>query len=758
MKPLTPGLELGARFVLVRRIAEGGTAEVWLAEDREAGRRVALKIFDAAALAAPGALARLRESLALSARLDPGQSVGVLGLHELDGRVAVAMEYLSGGDLGQFRGRPFAVFARPLVELAGLLATAHERGIVHRDLKCANVLLDSGGRVRLADFGLAAVAGAPAAVASPYNMSPQQLRGEPAAPADDLYAFGAMLYELLSGHPPFYPDITRDRVLHEPVPPLVPRFPAPEPARELALRLLSKSADARPGSMGEVRGILEDALQEPEEAPAPRPPAAAPPASGGPAPGGPTPQRLRLGWLAVVALAAAGLALVFLWLPGRVAEQGAAGAQQATEAALAEAERARRAQASAEDLERARIAAAAVRDVFEAKLASIEQQAAAVWATATLAAARERARDAARAFDLGDFAAAQGQWEAATAALESIESGRATALADALAAGEEAIRRGNAEAAARSFELAATIDPGNAAAQRGLERAAKLDDVFAWLDEGARAEQAGRPEAALEAYRKALALDALAPGATEAIERIERRRADEAFAAVMSRGMAAMAGGRMEEAEASFVQARGMRPGATAVQEALDELSRLRQAGNLQALTESALRAEQAEDWEAALQAWSDALGIEPTLEPARAGIERSAPRVRLDARIDALLREPQKLWPEAGKAEAEAALAEAAAAPAPNSALSRRAARLAALLQAARTPVRLALRSDAQTEVVIYRVGRLGRFQRHEVEVIPGRYAVVGTRPGYRDVRREVEVVPGSTPETVVVMCEEPL
>ena len=371
MKPLTPGLELGARFVLVRRVAEGGTAEVWLAEDREAGRRVALKVFESAALDAPGAMARLRESLALAARLDPGQAVGVLGLHELDGRVAVAMEYLSGGDLGQFRGRPFGVFARPLVELAGLLATAHERGIVHRDLKCANVLLDSAGRVRLADFGLATVVGAPAAVASPYNMSPQQLRGEPAAPADDLYAFGAMLYELLSGHPPFYPDITRERVLHEPVPPLVPRFAAPEPARELALRLLSKSVDARPGSMEEVREVLEAALQEPEEPTAPRPAAAAPPAAAEPTSGGRPRLQSRRGWLAAVALAGvAGLALVFVWLPGRVAERGAAGVQQATEAALAQAERARRAQASAEDLERARVAAIGARDAFEAVAAA----------------------------------------------------------------------------------------------------------------------------------------------------------------------------------------------------------------------------------------------------------------------------------------------------------------------------------------------------------------------------------------------------
>jgi len=350
MKPLTPGLELGARYVLVRRIAEGGTAEVWLAEDREAGRRVALKLFDAASLAGTGAMARLRESLALAARLDPGQAVVILGVEELDGLVVVAMEYLSGGDLGQFRGRPFQVYARPLMELAGILAGVHEQGIVHRDLKCANVLLDSAGHVRLADFGLATMAGAPATVASPYNMSPQQLRGEQATPADDLYAFGAMLYELLSGHPPFYPDITRDRVLHEPVPALVPRFPAPQRVRELALRLLSKSAAARSSSMQEVRAELEEALREPDDTESGAAVAVAPRPPGEPAPEE-MPRRSRAWLFAILALAvAAGLAWVFVWLPGRVAEHAEEGAQEATAAALADAERARRAQAQAADL------------------------------------------------------------------------------------------------------------------------------------------------------------------------------------------------------------------------------------------------------------------------------------------------------------------------------------------------------------------------------------------------------------------------
>jgi serine/threonine protein kinase len=158
------------------------------------------------------------------------------------------MEFLEGGDLGQLRGRSFESWSQAVDDVAVALEALHARGLVHRDLKCANVFLDAAGRAKLGDFGLTALADSPPAGGSPYNASPQQLRGEPAQPADDLYAFGALLYELISGHPPYYPEITRERVLHEPVPPLLPRGAVPAGVRELALRPLSKSPNERPGS------------------------------------------------------------------------------------------------------------------------------------------------------------------------------------------------------------------------------------------------------------------------------------------------------------------------------------------------------------------------------------------------------------------------------------------------------------------------------------------------------------------------------
>ena len=209
MQELTPGLELGARFVLVRRIGRGGSAEVWLAADRARGGEVALKFFDESVTGDAARLARLEAEVGLAASLPRARTVALHGLERMDGRVFLVMEYLEGGDLGQMRGRSFESWSRAVDDVAAALEALHARGLVHRDLKCANVFLDGDGHARLGDFGLTALAGSAESGHSPYNVSPQQLRGEPAQPADDLYAFGALLYELIAGHPPYYPDITR---------------------------------------------------------------------------------------------------------------------------------------------------------------------------------------------------------------------------------------------------------------------------------------------------------------------------------------------------------------------------------------------------------------------------------------------------------------------------------------------------------------------------------------------------------------------
>jgi hypothetical protein len=123
-----------------------------------------------------------------------------------------------------------------------------------------------------------------------------------------------------------------------------------------------------------------------------------------------------------------------------------------------------------------------------------------------------------------------------------------------------------------------------------------------------------------------------------------------------------------------------------------------------------------------------------------------------------ALLAAPERVWTPAGRAEAQRVIEAAAATAAPKARLERDAAELAGQVQAAGVPVRVALTSDGLTDVVINRVRRLGTFQTQEVELLPGRYAVVGTRQGYRDVRRELVVTPGGPPPSVTIRCEEPI
>jgi tetratricopeptide (TPR) repeat protein len=255
------------RYTLIQRLGTGGQGEVWRAHDESRGVDIALKILAPSVARNPAAWEALEREHAIASRLQHPGILQVLAPERLQDAVVLPMELAAGGDLRRLRGAGYLEIVPVLLEVAEALEYAHARGVVHRDLKPGNVLFDSRGRVKLADFGIAAlvcadgdaVAGSGAGH-SPFSASPEQLRGEPASASDDIYGLGALAYELLSGRPPYYPHFDFRRAQTQPVPELVPTRQIPPELGELVMHMLAKSASERPHSMQQVMDELDATL------------------------------------------------------------------------------------------------------------------------------------------------------------------------------------------------------------------------------------------------------------------------------------------------------------------------------------------------------------------------------------------------------------------------------------------------------------------------------------------------------------------
>ena len=265
------------RYQVREVIGRGGMGEVCLADDVMLDRKVALKF-----VTAPGETGDLEQLLGearVAAALDHPFICSIYEVTTLNRRACIVMEYVRGESLERrLRGGPLPLgeALRVAEEIAEALDAAHKRRVVHRDLKPANVMLTEDGHVKVMDFGLAArlphsedvdqamtVAIAPTqgvVTGTPAYMAPEQVRGEPADRRSDIFAFGILLYELVSGTNPFQRagiEATFVAILREPPAALRDQRPAMPPALDaLVTRLLAKDPAARPQSFADVRGIL----------------------------------------------------------------------------------------------------------------------------------------------------------------------------------------------------------------------------------------------------------------------------------------------------------------------------------------------------------------------------------------------------------------------------------------------------------------------------------------------------------------------
>ncbi|HET7273150.1 MAG TPA: serine/threonine-protein kinase, partial [Rubrobacter sp.] len=274
MEPASSVRRLGDRFVLVRELGSGGMARVFLGRDEVLDRPVAVKVVEPDPEDPEIGLRFQREGRA-AARLSHPNIVRVFdaGEDELNGREVsyIVMEYVPGGDLQDLMDRngplPETMLSRVGADVASGLAHAHERGIIHRDVKPRNILLDDRGSPRLADFGIArALDGTTSRDRSGSYLgtaaysSPEQLRGEKVTPKSDVYSFGATLYHAAVGKRPFSGnsiEVANQHILKMPAPPCERGARIGEGLEALILSCLAKDPGKRPDA-----ARLRDKLQE----------------------------------------------------------------------------------------------------------------------------------------------------------------------------------------------------------------------------------------------------------------------------------------------------------------------------------------------------------------------------------------------------------------------------------------------------------------------------------------------------------------
>ncbi len=390
--------------------------------------------------------------------------------------------------------------------------------------------------------------------------------------------------------------------------------------------------------------------------------------------------------------------------------------------------------------------------------AQLEQRRAFVWAAEDLAEARERMDEGDRLLALGAHAEATEAYREAIERFEAIVAAGGKRVREAVAQGQAALEAADVAAATEAFTRATTIAPGNEAARKGLERTRLLDRVLARLDEGRRLEQDGRLAEAERSLQSALEMDPSSAAARAELDRVRAAIRDDAFASAMAEGLRALDAGDHEAARAAFQRADGLRPGAPEVAEAL---LRVEQAASTEKISEHldrAQAAERREDWHAAASEYAAVLAIDPSIAPAREGRERASERADLSDRLDYHLANPERLSADEAFEEARELLARAREVAPAGPQHRRRVDALTGLLEEAGTPVPVVLLSDGLTEVTVYRVGRLGTFERRELELRPGTYTVVGTRAGFRDYRTALVVEAGASPPTLSVSCRDPI
>lgn len=786
MRVLEKGAQLADRYTLVRRLGSGGMSEIWLAQDRRTEKSVALKFLLPELADNTGYRMLLRKEWQLGSRLMHANIVRVFEFHDTDEGPFYSLQYIGGPDIAVLVGEDVEVVLRPIGLIADALRYAHGKNVIHRDTKAANVLLDNRGVPYLIDFGVAARSDQDHAATggSPIASSPQQLAGEAPRPEDDIYSLGALIYELISGRPP-HPGTADDSVNRDPEPltakngsavpasigtlvsQMLARDPSARPdAESVAQRLRDAGFDAGPVPARFVAGVEDvDVVPiEPTIRPLEHRTYTQPAASRKLEQRTGMSQRVLAGALAGALLIF--LAIVFV-LPKFVGDRGGRTSEPVAtvpdeETRLPGADEDLPFNENIDDFTKRTRQVRAKHDTEQAlgellsKLETLEARAVGRWAGQVYVKAQEVYADGDRAYLQRNYKLAAEKYEEAITIIDPLLDQVDVVFEETMNYGRTALEAGDSVEALRHYELAVAISPGHAEAHNGLTRAKNLDLVMSLTRQGVKLEQDLDLDAARLAFEKALALDAAWQAAVDGLQRVLVASNQMSFDQRMTEGLEALADGDFPTARAAFRTAQALQSDS---REPVDGLLQVDQGIRLEKialLERDATMLEGKEQWDDAVQKYNAILEVDPNLDFAHAGLARASGRAALHETLEKYIADPDSLSNPSTMQAATKLLLDIIRMPSVGPRLEDQKNQLSRLLKRATTELTVRLISDNATDVVIFRVGKLGRFDSQEISLRPGSYVAVGSRPGYRDVRLEFKVSPEIALQTIIVRCEE--
>jgi len=381
-----------------------------------------------------------------------------------------------------------------------------------------------------------------------------------------------------------------------------------------------------------------------------------------------------------------------------------------------------------------------------------------IWSADEWHAAMALASNGDKEFGRGGFFNALQAYKEAGSGLQSILDNREQRLQLNLQTGWQQLQANALEEASAAFERVVAMQADQAEALLGLERTSVRAQVLEHVTQARQAEMTNSLQLAARSYGLALQLDPLYSAAREALLEVEAELRKQAFQQAMGRALQALDNEQFSVAEIALNEANRIFPGDSAISDVRERLVAARRQARLSSLRKVAEASVAREEWNAATDQYRDALSIDGQAAFARNGLALAQRKQQLHRQLDHYLADTTRLYSDDPLENAQKLLAANQQTPAGEPLLAQKLKKLQQAVALAGIPVELMIVSDNLTLVTIYKVGRLGSFSQKQLSLRPGKYTLTGSRKGYRDVHKVIELKPGMDRQSISVLAKEPI